>query len=189
MSDTQKSESSLVKSTTGTSQKVRVSETSRRSSGTKDKQIFLLEGFPVSHIPLPANEEEAGMNVICGENVSEPYAEYDPNTHSLRTYQGCLFPSLEGSSTGFCQTFTTAGMMQSGRLFRLPMLERPISDNESGFLPTPRAAQCDYWTQEYAIRKAWLCDSYVNGLMNPQWVELLMGYPTDWTDSKPSETR
>lgn len=54
--------------------------------------------------------------------------------------------------------------------------------------PTPQAS--DAWLAEAAasISPEWGLRDAVGGLLNPTWVEWLMGYPAGWTDSEDSAT-
>ena len=78
-----------------------------------------------------------------------------------------------------------------------------LADQVRGLLPTPKATDGDKGsrTMEGAKRelargknidlgmvaKLWPTPC-VDGNLNPQWVEWLMGYPEGWTDLKDSET-
>ena len=53
------------------------------------------------------------------------------------TPQRDMFSSLQWAE--FSETFPKSGMTRNGRLYRLPTLERRISENESGLWPTPTA--------------------------------------------------
>lgn len=80
------------------------------------------------------------MSEIYGENASEPYAEYDPSTHCLRTYQLCLLPKTGDSSTAYLQTWRAQGIMLNGKLYQRVPLVRHIHGKECGLLPTPTKA-------------------------------------------------
>ena len=60
-------------------------------------------------------------------------AEYDPATHSLRTYQCSFIEGLDELSA----TLPKSGMMRNGRLYPQPIWVRPISAKESGLWRTP----------------------------------------------------
>ena len=65
--------------------------------------------------------------------------------------------------------------------------------------PTPRASEykdsgpVGSKSHSHMLSKDYLCavvkdEAAPNGKLNPQWVEWLMGYPTDHTELRPSET-
>jgi hypothetical protein len=87
---------------------------------------------PANPIALPEKNGPPGTSAIFGLNVGECYADYDPGRHCLKTFQGSLFPTEGGSSTELCLTFTDAGMMRNGKLYRLRRSERSILENGSG---------------------------------------------------------
>ncbi len=102
---------------------------------------FCAVGSRASHTRPPVSDWPAQTPATSGENVSEPFASFDPVTRSLRTSQGCLLLMPDDSSTESCRTWPRSGTMRSGRCYRRPTLERPTAENESGLWPTPTAAE------------------------------------------------
>ena len=116
---------------------------------------------------------------------------------------GGLLPLLEKSekenfSIGFCRTFTKAGMLQNGRLYRLRTLGRRIKERGSGLLPTPTAS--DYRggrTIQAGLRVGRKSNNnyrdfcrQILGWTYPscKLTETIMGYPPGWTDLNASVT-
>ena len=100
------------------------------------------QDFHVSLIVSQVLKKRPATSAIFGLSVAECYATYDRHLHYLKTLEGFL-PLLEENikanfSMGFCRTFTNAGMMRNGKLYRLKTSERPISGKESGLWPTPK---------------------------------------------------
>jgi hypothetical protein len=100
-------------------------------------------------------------------------------------------------------------MMQSGIAYQLPPLV-PLTDGiVSGLLPTPDKSSCKFPARIQASKVeknkrnerrskmgtsiAW-CEEFLSewrttgGELNPQWLEVVMGYPIDWTASQPLAT-
>ena len=78
------------------------------------------------------------QGLVFGFNSSEPYAWYDQNTSSWKTYQRSLLTEW----TSFSETFTRQGTMQNGVVYQAALLElatKEIDGGSSDFLPTPRA--------------------------------------------------
>ena len=171
----------------GCSTTLRYGMTLEHSTGDPgvDAWILSLRDSRASHSVSPASEREQTTKETCGPIQSGSYARYDHDTHSWRTSQVCLF---QDTTARFSETWPRAGTMQDGECYRRQKWELRIREIGCGLLPTPRTLNCDYWTQEYAIHKAWLCDSFVGGELNPTWVEWLMGWPLGWTDLKPLAT-
>ena len=128
-----------------------------------------------------------------GERWPESLAKYDPNTSSWRTHQCLLFEDL----TECLAIFPRWGMMHDGELWELAMLAHLIEENESGFWPTPlardtitdsiseRKRETPHMETEIKIRLG--LPIQLNLVLHPWWIEMLMGWPTGWTDLKPLE--
>ena len=76
------------------------------------------------------------QGLVSGFNSSEPYAWYDQNTSSWKTYQLSLLTDW----TSFSGTFTRQGTMQNGVVYQAALLElatKEIDGGSSDSLPTP----------------------------------------------------
>lgn len=94
------------------------------------------EGFRAKTLVLQAASSASMENDLdCGLSSTECFANYDPNTHSLRTWQTCLF----SDSTAFCQTLPEAGLMRSGKCYLVQPLAPLMSVRGFSSLPTPGA--------------------------------------------------
>ncbi len=140
---------------------------------------------PVSLSLSLARTKEQMTREIAGPIPSESLAKYDPDTHSWKTSQLSL---LTNTVSELSQTLPVSGIVVSGILYQRPSLVHPTFGIDSGYLPTPRVRNINYWDQEYAEKKQMLCDSFVGSQLNPRWVEWLMGWPDGWTDLKCSVT-
>lgn len=127
-----------------------------------------------------------------------------------------IHPCLPLGDLGeFSGTWPRWGMMRNGECWELTTLAPRISAKEFGYVPTPRASDCngggvvgsknkmnlrDY-VMEFPTpcasngaggsnaRKAWKKLGISNpGRLNPHWAEWLMGWPIGWTDLKPLAT-
>ena len=104
------------------------------------QQTLSLGAFPVSQSPKQGTEKASRrlQGLVFGFNSSEPYAWYDQNTSSWKTYQRSLLTDW----TSFSETFTRQGTMQNGVVYQAALLElatKEIDGGSSDFLPTPRA--------------------------------------------------
>ena len=93
------------------------------------REVFLVR---TSASPEPATDL-AGSAPDSGERWLGSFARWDPDTCSWKTPQCSL---LEGF-TEFSQTWPSSGSMRNGECSERPTLGRPISESESGYLPTP----------------------------------------------------
>lgn len=97
-------------------------------------------GFRASPTVSPDSSEPPKTSVIFGLNVGGCYASYNRERHFLKMLQDCLLLREEAeeasSSMAFCRTFSSAGMMRNGRLYRLRRSGLGISAGGSGLSAT-----------------------------------------------------
>ena len=123
------------------------------------------------------------------------FAKYDPDSLSLKTFQ----TSLPWGDMTYLEPLPLQGMMQNGVLYELgQILVYPISDVDGFVLPTPLAhannnphtpsawdrhsQPCIEYCKAYGLTKE---ECIENGYkLNPQFVEILMGFPKGWTDAE-----
>ena len=103
-----------------------------------------------------------------------------------------------------------SGTMRSGKLYRRVPSERPTGESESGLLPTPTVSDEQPWLHRVPrAKQTWEEVSNLTerltaihlGLtghdlppedtfvVNPSFVEWMMGYPPGWTDLEDSATQ
>lgn len=166
----------------------------------KDDAICLLADSHANLTVSQGNEKPAKIQGICGESASEHYAEYDPNTHSLRTFQVCLPLSGDDFSTEFLATWPPQGMMRNGKLYPLAPLVPHIHGKECGLLPTIQKVDykrkylnmkkmVEYIARGHQLTLVEICLS--NGKTLAQTIEIyemVMGYEIGWTEFHHSET-
>jgi hypothetical protein len=159
-----------------------------------------VEGSPVkisalqeSELALTENDQDYGLS------ISVPFAHFDRATFSWRTCQVSL---LTLTWDEFSETWPRAGTMRSGQCYQRPHLERPKSENEYGFLPTPTATD---WKRT-PMKKSYAYRPFTHGQSDTlaQWAvrdsglaharlvphlwEWLMGFPEKWTALEGSAT-
>lgn len=109
---------------------------------------------------------------------------FDRDSLSWRTYRGTSISGLGVSSL----RFPRSGSMRSGIVFRRASLVRRIHDSGLFYWPTPRASSA--MARSLPSRESLLGRGRVRnleeqlgviegkcGFVNPEWVELLMGFP------------
>ena len=89
-------------------------------------------------------------------------------------------------------------MMRDGECWERSTQVPRTSENESGLWPTPMKSLAGKSPKTLEMAKNGECQMTLDrmlaiqgdgiGLPNPQWVEWLMGWPMDWTDTRPSAT-
>lgn len=147
------------------------------------------EGFPARILAL---QEEGPVwqasAADYGQNLQGSLAKYDRDSYSWKTVQRSL---LEDSEQ-FSETWPNWGSMRNGELYLRPMWWACTAGNESGLWPTPCARDYRgvFRTEVGAARRLLSkrgipLNEAVGGLLNPVWVEWLMGWPTGWTGLKP----
>jgi len=143
------------------------------------------EAAPASTAPAPAS----------GASSRVSWARFDPASSSWRTAQRSLFADSDDSSL----TWPASGIAAGGECWELPMSAPRTSATGSGSsrtskagprFPTPIAR--DYRSgKASAATMAKNCrplSEHVGGLLNPTWVEWLMGFPPGWSGFEPLET-
>ena len=139
-----------------------------------------------SHVS-PSRSQEKGPEQMtsetCGPLPSTPFAQYDPDTRSWRTFQVSF---LEDISVQSWEDWPKAGMIVDGVFYRLPKWERRISESDCGLWPTPRANKVGgYSSPNFRPTLEQTVNQSIGGKLNPTWVAWLMGWPLGWTDLKP----
>jgi hypothetical protein len=145
---------------------------------------------------LASTESEADS----GEKWRGSFAKFDLVTSGWKTAQCSLLGDLEE----FSETWPRWGLMRDGECWEDTMSEPPTVENESGFLPTPRASVGTHgicWarakTGEHRSQLedflGWLSLNHggqvVSGrTVNSDFQDWLMAWPTQWTDLQPLET-
>jgi len=113
--------------------------TSQHSQQSLFNTMSYVEAFHANQSAQLAREKASRrlQNLVCGLNSSEPYAWYDQNTSSWKTYQRSLLTDW----TSFLGTFTRQGYMNAnGAVFQVALLElatKEIDGGSSDCLPTP----------------------------------------------------
>ena len=105
----------------------------------EDSLMSLPQGShsPANHSRSPGSEAEPTTNGTCGPTPSALLARYDLDTHSWRTFQGCLFQDTWGVSL---ETFPNWGTIADGELSGLMMSEHRTDEKDCGFTyATPNA--------------------------------------------------
>lgn len=91
------------------------------------KQTSSAEASPARILALPERAEGCAENeVVCGGKCYRPFAWYDQESSSWKTFQH----SLTGAWIPYSDPWPTAGMMRNGIAYRLEELELPITEND-----------------------------------------------------------
>lgn len=135
------------------------------------------------------------MSDTFGPSSPESFAAYDHVTQSWKTSQDTFLWGLDE----FLATWPSSGMMRNGVAFEVAPWVRHSHGPACSFWPTPTASSWGNTGSRAIIRRRiadgtiteregqWMVNGN-NGRKNPEWTEWLMGFPTGWTEIKPSET-
>lgn len=153
---------------------------------------WFLEGSPAR---TSASPEMATVwtesAVASGRKWLGLLARYDRDSYSWRTPQCSLVEGLDEYS----ETWPRWGSMRNGESWQRQTWGPITAENESGLWPTPCAR--DYrgvFRTERGVqrrlesKRGVPLNEAVGGLLNPEWVEWLMGWPIGWTELKPLAT-
>ena len=172
------------------------------------------EDFPVRTSVQPEKEQESTANVPgCGVTWRESFAKFDHNSSSWRTPQCSLLAGLDVFSetwprwgmmrAGECSELSiwepptsakgsglwpTIRSTDGDRGGRGDLIQAIRGNENSHFRPWPTPTARDWKSGTGAQKRlghALPLSSQVGGQLNPPWVELLMGWPLDWTCATP----
>lgn len=131
----------------------------------------------------------------CGSKCYAPFAWYDPESCSWRTWQRSVFGGWEP----FLATWPKAGMTRNGIAYRLVPSVRHTSVTACSSWPTPRG--CDgtkgsgstpkrqhMYGIGYRVARLLGLAQQTTTLFDPALSEWLMGFPMGWTDATPLAT-
>lgn len=127
------------------------------------------------------------INPGCGQKWQESSVRYDLSMSSWRTHLSLLEEVLPESLV----TLPKLGLIVSGVVFQQKSVVRLIREIVYGWsgemFATPqardyRSGSLDRWNDPRRSRNL---NDQVGGLLNPAWVEWLMGWPIGWTELQP----
>jgi hypothetical protein len=130
-------------------------------------------------------QESKASVPASGVKWRELFKRYDPVSSSWKTHR-CLFDADLPASSVILPRW---GMMRDGALSERLTLGLRTCERESGLWPTPTAHNAkEFNSPTECQRNAPTLASLVGGVLNPMWVEWLMGWPIGWTDLGPLGT-
>jgi len=153
--------------------------------------------FHAKTYPVLEREPELKVNdPAFGVNLRELSVKFDRDSCLWKTHH-CLFHEDLAPSSVILPRW---GIMQDGELWERTMPERFTGENESGLWPTPSASDWKDSKEDgfTPLGRAFkphpkrgdsinprVKKKEAGGALNPTWVELLMGWPEDWTCINP----
>ena len=103
-------------------------------------QLFQLDFHAPTSQSLDGKKASQRLQgLVSSSNSSQPYAWFDQNTSSWKTYQRSLLTEW----TLYSENFTRQGTMQNGAVFQVALLELATKEIDGGLLPTPLASDLD----------------------------------------------
>ena len=162
-------------------------------TSTEDLSMYLARDSLANPSQLRVENEQKGMIEISGLQLLTPYAELSQDTASWKMYRDS-FRGSTGTLKKFSKTYPRAGMMQNGKLYQHQNWEHRINEIDSGsgqLFPTPTANEDACGKPTGKMQKMLGNHPEVRGsgggVLNPAWVEWLMGVPIGFSDLKPLE--
>lgn len=182
-------------------------------SGQDCEQLLLFQGgSPASRTALQESVWRLVTSVICGRKCGVLLEKLTLDGLWEKTCGDYCQVKMDGFSAESCGTLPSWGMMSAGELRALPQLEPYIDESGWRLLPTPTASLWmgyDYTTatrfrgKKTAVRPSGarhsqslsnceaIKDTFTPGtvnLLNPSLLEIMMGFPAQWTETDASET-
>ena len=132
----------------------------------------------------PESPSESTIQGTSGPRPSASYAKWDHDSHCWKTSQDFWPMTISAKSSG---TWQRLGSMRSGMLFQRQKSELRTEGRGCGLsVPTPCARDWKNDILPHGNHSPGLA-RVIGGMLNPPWVEWLMGWPIGWTDLKPLE--
>jgi hypothetical protein len=169
-------------------------------TNTEELRTWLQRAFPASRFLSEESNSAKPTSATCGPQRQMSFAVYDRDALCWKTSQGSLFLD---TSEQCSVTWPRWGSMHDGECWEVTTLEPPSVENESGFLPTPRASVGTHgicWSRAKSGEHrsqiedylAWLSLNHggqvVSGrTVNADFQDWLMVFPSAWTDLRPLE--
>lgn len=177
-----------------------------------ERLTLFLGGSRASRIALQESVRRLVMNVICGRKCGVSLERLAPDGSWEKTCGDYSQVRMDGFSAESSGTLPSWGMMSAGLLQALPQLEPYIDESGWRLLPTPTAnlwMGYDYTTanrfhgKKTAVRPSGVrhsqflnnCEAIkgaftpgTTNLLNPLLLEMMMGFPAQWTEINASET-
>ena len=149
-----------------------------------------------SQLPVKEKELKKGRSRAFSMNLCAYAAKYDRASSCWRTSQGSLFTQKH---IEYSENWPAWGTMLDGKLYPHPMLGQIMNEKESGLLPTPREGSMERYSTRAKRKGHLIAITYLESLLdyengqngfwpNPVFVELLMGWSSNWTDLNAAET-
>lgn len=147
-------------------------------------------------LETPLQSEFRAQEAVCGNMGPASFAKFDHRACSWRIRQLWLFEDLESSLA----TWPQWGMMRDGECWELETPAGCTNAIESGLLHIPTIGKNE---MRSSSRKRWRGSKDFRGAKmseglrtcysdptytHPSFAELIMGFPTRWTELQPSET-
>jgi hypothetical protein len=167
-------------------------------TSTEELRTWLQQAFRASHFHSEASNSEKPTSETCGPQRQMSFAVFDRDSSCWKTSQASLF--LDTSEQSLV-TWPRWGLMLDGECWEVTTLEPPSVENESGYLPTPRASVGTHgicWKRaksgdhrsQIEDYLAWLSLNHggqvIRGLtVNADFQDWLMAFPSAWTDLRP----
>lgn len=169
-------------------------------TSTGELRTWLQQAFPASRFPSEESNSEKPTSATCGPQRQMSFAVFDRDSCCWKTSQASLFLD---TSEQCSVTWPRWGSMHDGECWEVTTLEPPSVENESGYLPTPRASVGTHgicWKRaksgdhrsQIEDYLAWLSLNHggqvVSGrTVNADFQDWLMVFPSAWTDLRPLE--
>jgi len=128
-----------------------------------------------------------------GAKWQELLVRYDRDSRSWRTHRSLWDEDLPACSL----TLPTWGLMRNGVLWERRTWAHHTTGKDVGLWPTPRKQMTRPCKPRLNLKNQHksnleevvaLEQGANGGRLNPTWIEWLMGWPINWTDSQPLET-
>jgi len=142
---------------------------------------------PANRSALPETAAGTKTRVTSGRRCIASYESSGRDGSFART----LLDTLNSASTPYSLTWTLRATPQRRSLFQLVPSGRLTGGTEYGLLPTPLASDCRGRWGRIAdnLLRHYLPRRFGGSYPSPSLLEAMMGFPTAWSEPRPSATQ
>ena len=161
---------------------------------TGEQLIYFQAVSRANRLALPANAKENRTTGISGLKCSGLSEKFNRAGYWQKTFTGLLLSKGGWFSKRFALIWKVQALKSSRILFRLVPLAQSTKGKESGYWPTPTTMDYKGSCLKIAGKRTGFLKHFLHmryartksSFPHPTLLEAMMGFPTGWTELRPS---
>lgn len=164
--------------------------------GTGEQLIYFQAVSHANRLVLPASAKARQTTGISGLKCCGLSKKFNHAGYWQKTFTGLLLSKGAWFSKRFALTWKVQALKSNRTLFRLVPLAQSTKGKESGYWPTPTTMDYKGSCLKIAGKRTGFLKHFLHmryattrsSFPSPTLLEAMMGFPTGWTELKPSAT-